>query len=67
MKKRLTAGLAVAMAMVMMSACGGKTAAPADAPKETQAAAADSGKEEKAESTEAAELPAWPFTDLYQK
>lgn len=64
MKKRLTAGLAVAMAMVMMSACGGKTAAPADAPKETQTAAAESGKEEKAESTEAAaELPAWPFTD----
>ena len=67
MKKRLTAGLAVAMAMVMMSACGGKTAAPADAPKETQAAAADSGKGEKAEKAEsteaAAELPAWPFTD----
>lgn len=66
MKKRLTAGFAVAMAMVMMSACGGKTEAPAPAQTkaESQAAQAEAGKEEKAEATEAAaDLPAWPFTD----
>ena len=51
MKKRLTAGFAVAMAMVMMSACGGKTEAPAPAQTkaESQAAQAEAGKEEKAE------------------
>ena len=62
MKKCLTASLVLAATMVMMSACGGKT--ETQAPAETKAAQAESGKKEGTEvAEEAAELPAWPFTD----